>query len=236
MDGIILKNLVEQLAREITGKVVRSVSFYGKSLVFSTEKGDLAFHLGGQDPWIQFAPSAGYKEKQSSYPFFSYIKKNMGKGRIKEFILPGQDRVISLTLLSLQALGMTEMTLVVEMITGKVNAFVLSGGQVEQMWKPDKTGRALEPGDAYLLPRQAPGAREPDVKHPVSYLIPGHLREEMRRQGIPPEEEGVFAERLLENPRFYIIKKGERHLLTMLPYSGTLVVEEFADVIEAVNA
>jgi len=236
MDGIILKQAVGEIAREITGTMVQSVSFYGKSLVFSTERGDLAFHLGGQDPWIQYAPSAGYKEKQSAYPFFIFIKKNMGKGRVKEFTLPGADRVVSLTLLSLQALGMTEMTLVVEMITGKVNAFILSEGKVEQMWKIDKTGRALEPGDTYLLPREASDTPGPELSSPVSFLLPGHLREEMARQGIPPEEEAAFTARLLESPRYFIIKKGARLLLTMLPYTGARVLAEFDHAVDAVNA
>ena len=236
MDGIILKQVVDETAREITGKMVQSVSFYGKSLVFSTEKGDLAFHLGGQDPWIQYAPSAGYKEKQSAYPFFSFIKKNMGKGRVKEFTLPGPDRVVSFTLLSLQALGMTEMTLIVEMITGKINAFILSGGEVVQMWKIDKTGRALEPGDTYLLPRESLNTGNPDLSSPVSYLLPGHLREEMHRQGVPPEKEEAFAARLLDNPRYYILRRGSRLLLTLIPYEGAQVVDEFDHAVDAANA
>jgi len=236
MDGIILKQLIEEASGELTGKMVQSVSFYGKSLVFSTEGGDLAFHLGGQDPWIQVAPSAGYKEKNSSYPFFSFIKKNMGKGRIKELALKGEDRVVSLTLLSLQALGMTEITLVAEMITGKVNAFIVSESEVQQMWKPDRTSRALEPGDVYLLPREASDGQAPEARYPGSFLVPSHLRDEMARQGVSPEEEGAFVARLLDKPRFYIIRRGGRLLLTLLPYTGSEVLEEFERITEAVNA
>jgi len=231
VDGLILKLLTDEIAEALRGKMVQSLSFYGKSAVFSTETGDLAFHLGGQEPWIQYAPSAGLKEKSSSVPFFNYMKKNMAKGRVSFLTLRGDDRIVALGIKSLQALGMTEMVLVTELIPGNVNAFILQQGMILNMWKPDKTRRALETGDDYVLP--AP-SRETSP-YLFSSLVPAHLRQEMSRRGLSEEDEGPFIGKLLSSPGYCIVKKGNRFLLTLLPYEDSEIIREFQSAVQAVN-